>query len=294
MHLSRFKLTLLIGSLLILLGTTEAFAGRRFFHRRQCAPPTPCYCEPRDLYERAVTLPVPDALLLKQAETWATQLPYVADKPKPRSSTFNGCPPRGDETKGDQDLNFLKNRIDVPEGWIQVGFTSVLNQPFPKTVGKRHRDKWDDDDLAEVRRFEGLPISIVCYVAGAQDEGPESCNCYIKDKSMYDIHIWLTEEPVEEKDRRRAVVAEVTPRLKVDHPSWTQTAFRKLAKQEKKVRVSGWLLLDQEHPEQLNKTRGTLWEIHPIMEVEVWENGKWVPLDDLESMAEPLVDRQAA
>jgi hypothetical protein len=30
------------------------------------------------------------------------------------------------------------------------------------------------------------------------------------------------------------------------------------------VRIRGWLMLDQEHPEQIGKTRGTLWEIHPI------------------------------
>jgi hypothetical protein len=28
-------------------------------------------------------------------------------------------------------------------------------------------------------------------------------------------------------------------------------------------------MLDQEHPDQLGKTRGTLWEIHPIMRIEV-------------------------
>jgi hypothetical protein len=37
-------------------------------------------------------------------------------------------------------------------------------------------------------------------------------------------------------------------------------------------------MLDQEHPEQLEKTRGTLWELHPIIEFEVRQGGDWVPL----------------
>ena len=49
----------------------------------------------------------------------------------------------------------------------------------------------------------------------------------------------------------------------------------------------GWLLLDQEHPEQLlasgnrNKVRGTLWELHPVVEIEVMQDhGSFVLLKD--------------
>ena len=41
------------------------------------------------------------------------------------------------------------------------------------------------------------------------------------------------------------------------------------------VRISGWLMLDQEHPEQIGKTRGTLWEIHPITRIEVKDANGW-------------------
>ena len=43
--------------------------------------------------------------------------------------------------------------------------------------------------------------------------------------------------------------------------------------------VSGWLMLDPEHPDQVGKTRGTIWEIHPVMRMEVEQQGRWVPLD---------------
>ena len=38
--------------------------------------------------------------------------------------------------------------------------------------------------------------------------------------------------------------------------------------------------MDPEHPDQISKTRGTIWEIHPIMQIETLKNGAWVPLDD--------------
>jgi hypothetical protein len=51
------------------------------------------------------------------------------------------------------------------------------------------------------------------------------------------------------------------------------------------VRISGWLMYDGQHPEQLPPgtpsqppTRATLWEIHPIMKVEFKQNGVWKTL----------------
>jgi len=38
----------------------------------------------------------------------------------------------------------------------------------------------------------------------------------------------------------------------------TTTALGQLVGTNTQVRISGWLMLDQEHPEQINKTRETL------------------------------------
>ena len=40
-------------------------------------------------------------------------------------------------------------------------------------------------------------------------------------------------------------------------------------------------MMDPEHPDQIGKTRGTIWEIHPITKIEVEQNGGWVTLDSL-------------
>jgi hypothetical protein len=48
------------------------------------------------------------------------------------------------------------------------------------------------------------------------------------------------------------------------------------------LRVSGWLLLDQMHPELVGFNRVTLWEVHPILRVE-WQrpDSSWAPLDSV-------------
>src|SRR2546421_341843 len=117
-----------------------------------------------------------------------------ADKPTPVVQSFHGCPARGHG--GDEDLNFLKNRVDVPDS----------------LPGRR------------------LPHA---------------------------------------------------PRVREQHAHWTTAALRQFVGTNTKVRISGWLTLDQEHPEQIGKTRGTLWEIHPITRIEIFKDNRWTALDDL-------------
>jgi hypothetical protein len=205
-----------------------------------------------------------------------TDLPDLKDKPKPTSSTFNDCPPDG--KGGDTILNRLKNREDVAEKWYPVSFETILDLPWPRSVDKKSRLGWRDAARKQVERFEGTPVAVEGYLALARLEGPEECNCKSKDKAMRDVHVWLTAEPGQ--NRSEAVIVEVTPRIRAKHGAWTVERLLKLAQEETHVRISGWLLLDQEHPEQLEQTRGTLWEIHPVMEIEIEKSGKWVKLDE--------------
>jgi hypothetical protein len=52
-----------------------------------------------------------------------------------------------------------------------------------------------------------------------------------------------------------------------------------LLAEETPVRVRGWLLLDTEHDDHVGVYRGTRWEIHPIVGIEVLREGAWVELD---------------
>jgi len=202
-------------------------------------------------------------------------LPNIPTKPVPVSSTFQECPPGGDG--GDMQLNLLKNRID-PGNYVPVSFDSVINLTWPKTIERKDRAKWSGPDKATVSKYEGIPISVEGYLFGARESGSESANCHGTSHDMVDWHIWLTKTAGE--DRTHSIVVEATPRIRPNH-KWTIKILDELVKNRTEVRISGWLFLDPEHPDQIGQTRGTIWEIHPIMQIEVQQNGVWVPLDNL-------------
>ena len=199
-------------------------------------------------------------------------LPDLPQKPKSQEITFKGCPPEGDSS--DPELNRLKNRVD--EGaYIPIQFDAILNLPWPKTIERKDRAKWSPADTASVSRHEGIPVAVEGFLYEARLEGPESPNCHGADAEFRDHHIWLVSSASDE--RNRAIVVEMTPRVRANHPTWATDALNRIAKNKQRVRISGWLMLDPEHPDQVGKTRGTIWEIHPIMKVEVNQSGSWSP-----------------
>ena len=191
-------------------------------------------------------------------------------RPTPVSPGFEGCPPDGDG--GDRDLNRLKNRVDSAV-WKATPFETVLQLRWPSAVTRRVRSEWSMSDSVAVARREGLPVAVEGYFVGARQEGPEATNCHGADRTFRDWHLWLAAEPG--KDRRRSIIVETTPAVRAAHPEWSLSMIHKLVRDSTPVRVNGWLLLDQEHPEQLGKTRGTLWEIHPVMRIEVRRGNGW-------------------
>jgi hypothetical protein len=204
-------------------------------------------------------------------------LPDLPDKPKPKEvASFQGCPPEGDG--GDPQLNQLKNRVDEGD-YYPVSFDAVIQLTWPKRVERKDRDKWTSQETAAIAKYEGIPIAVEGYLAGVKESGPESCNCHGADPTMHDWHIWLTKTAGE--DRTHSIVVETTPRVRANHPAWTIKLAEQIVKEQDRVRISGWLFFDPEHPDQIGNTRGTIWEIHPIMKIEVQRNGKWVNADSL-------------
>jgi hypothetical protein len=47
------------------------------------------------------------------------------------------------------------------------------------------------------------------------------------------------------------------------------------------VRISGWLMFDPAHPNHLGRYRSTLWEVHPITKIDVFDGSEWEELDDI-------------
>jgi len=191
----------------------------------------------------------------------------------PESPGFEGCP--GDGDGGDRVLNRLKNRVDSAE-WAPTPIASILALDWPPLIVRREREEWSRGERRAVAQKEGLPIAIEGYFVGAKTEGPEATNCHGAESKFRDWHIWLA--PIPGKDRRRSIVVETTPAIRSQHPDWKLNDIHRLVRDSVLVRVSGWLLFDQDHPEQVGKTRGTLWEIHPVMKIEAMRKGHWEPL----------------
>jgi hypothetical protein len=201
-------------------------------------------------------------------------LPQIKDKPQPISTVFNECPADGDG--GDRELNLLKNRTDEADYYYPVAFDSVLALSWPRVVEGKFRKYWQRPDEREVKSYEGTPVAIEAYIEKAKLSGPESTNCHGASPADRDFHINLTASPG--GDRAQSIIVEMTPRVRVQHPGWQVATLNRIARAGERVRVSGWLLLDQEHPEEVGKTRGTIWEIHPVMKFEVQRDGGWVGL----------------
>ena len=202
-------------------------------------------------------------------------LPDMPQKPAPQEITFQGCPPEGDG--GDPGLNRLKNRVD--EGnYVPVAFDAVAKLTWPKGAERRSRASWSRADAQEVARYEGIPISIEGYLESARLSEPETTNCHGADAKHRDYHLYLVANSGD--SRATSIITEMTPRVRANHSGWTITRLEKIAKSQTRVRISGWLMLDQEHPDDAGKSRGIIWEIHPIMKFELEQNGNWVTLDD--------------
>jgi hypothetical protein len=184
---------------------------------------------------------------------------------------FHGCAPTG---KGsDPYLNSLKNR-DKPPATAQLFTVTKLMAAAPKLPNaKLHRDKWTKTQRDLAARWESRAVTVEGFLLHVVQEKEEACNC--GSGQYVDHHMWLA--PTAPTPRTRAMVVEISPRAWPKHPSWAENAtFNPLIKAKTKVRMTGWLTWDQEHKEQLSKTRGTLWEVHPVTQIQMLKGGKWV------------------
>lgn len=215
----------------------------------------------------------------RQLSAAETDLLQAAPKPAPHDSAFDNCDANGSPPDGF--LNLRKNRIDDARRYLPVSWRVVARLPWPATVGYRFRNLWARGEQRDVARYEGAAIRVDGYIAGERLEIPEPPNCYARDAADRDFHLWLTEAP--HGRERDAVVIEITPRVRAAHPQWTLDRIARVVREQLPVRVSGWLMLDQMHPELVRVNRETMWEIHPVMHLEVRQaDGRWVRLEDLQ------------
>jgi len=201
-------------------------------------------------------------------------LPILSDKPQPQQITFDNCPPEG--LGGDSELNLLENRVDTGN-YIPVSFDTLTTLTWPKNVEQRNIKDWSSDGRAFIAQYAGIPIAVEGYFGSVKEDAPEAANCNLNNSSNKDWSVFFTRNAYDEPST--AVIVGITPRVRASH-KWTLDLLRSaVIGDHLLVRVSGWLLFNPEHPENVGKTRATLWEIHPVMQIEVFQNGKWIKLD---------------
>ncbi len=179
-----------------------------------------------------------------------------------------GCPQTG--LGSDPDLNALKNR-DLPPAKYNNETISDITDKFTQLLPRGiHRSKWSANDLETAASLEEMGMAVEGYILGYTHEGEEACNC--KSKVETDYHLWLGIKP--DADKKDALVVEISPRLIGANPNWIKE-LHNLKNNKPLVRISGWLMWDEEHEDQLGKTRASHWEIHPIHKIEVKEGANW-------------------
>lgn len=204
------------------------------------------------------------------------------EKPEPVEQVGGACAAEGLGKNGkpapDPQTDLRKNRVDTSSTYHSVSFAQLLALPW--TGLPRKRTGWVGADSLQVAKYEGPAIALEGYLVDAVEEGMESTNCEIDTHAWHDWHMWVVPTPTEaaNRDRLRAVVVEVTPRVRARSTSWVLGSVKALARSGEKVRIAGWLMWDPDHPDQVGKTRGTTWEIHPVTRIEVFRNGTWTDI----------------
>ncbi len=204
---------------------------------------------------------------------------------------FPDCQAGGDG--GDTPTNLRKNRTDEPSSYHAVTFDAIATAPYPKNE-KSERSSWPPADLAVIAAIEGAAVSVTGFVASTRgiivedstnSSTGESTNCHSKDDPGVDWHMTIVKNKTDPKSA--GIVVETTPRVRANGHPWTPALLASAIANRDSVRISGWLMYDPEHFTQMTnydpakpyastpKVRTTLWEVHPITKIEVFENGAW-------------------
>ncbi|MDP4200226.1 MAG: hypothetical protein Q8922_09080 [Bacteroidota bacterium] len=177
---------------------------------------------------------------------------------------------------GDPQLNREKNRYTMPLDVADLTVASIIQIPsgLLAETGREKRERWSGAARDYARQQESRGVRIVGYLVRAKEEGRESCNGY--SDSLHDYHIWVSDVPT--NDKANGLVVEITPRWESVRANWRIDQLERLAQHHERVRVTGWLMWDEEHPDEVGKSRASQWEVHPVTNFEIFEGGAWKPL----------------
>lgn len=176
-------------------------------------------------------------------------------------SSLARCPAEG--CHGDSALNRMKNRGPVPVTSIVEWRAGDFASHMVRVTGKWKRGS------PRTALAEDVPVKISGFLLRVKQAEPEACNCYLEGPENTDIHMNLADTPG--APLSQSVVVEWSPR----NPRPSLATLRSLVGH--RIRVTGWRMLDTEHLAGTGGPRATLWEVHPITQVEklVREGIQW-------------------
>jgi hypothetical protein len=154
----------------------------------------------------------------------------------------------------------------------------TIIETLPQNLPHKYRRNWTDDEQKAGAEWESKGVRVIGYLLDAGKQEAENCNCM--SPTQRDFHLWFSRvpKPAGQLDLSDSVIVEISPRLLPSHPTWTLARLRQFADHGTRLRISGWLLWDALHSGNVDQTRATLWEIHPIHKIEFYQDGSWKEL----------------
>ncbi len=193
----------------------------------------------------------------------------------PATGDFDGCPVVG--SGNDPVLNSAKNRTASTQSPVTFTVAQMDQLPTVPSSEGRTRSGWTPSDESAIQSQEQQSVVLTVYVVRAIAEGPETCNCKSTSPNDHDVHVYVGDDA--DTTPENAAIVEVTPRWRATNPSWNAPNLQALADSGTAVRITGWLMYDQEHWDMIAKhERATLWEVHPVTDVQVQTPQGWVEL----------------
>jgi hypothetical protein len=202
-------------------------------------------------------------------------LPLLGQDVDHTTGKFHACPPEGKAKSAsgffDPVLNELKNRDVAPTQTEDRTIAQILAKtPGVMDEGRKARSEWSPASRDAVADWEATGARVEGRLIAIRVQKPESCNCH--NPNDVDMHLWIAAQ-ASSKAKPKAVVIEISPRnpkLQALHDQLVD-----LAKKGTRVRITGWMMWDEEHGSEVGKSRGTLWEIHPVHKIEAFQDGGW-------------------
>ena len=190
------------------------------------------------------------------------------------SGSFAGCPAHG--SGGDPQVNALKNRSAAPASTIPITVAGMKQLPILPAATPTMRAKWPASSRATIEPHEGQGVVFTGYILQVARETGEPSNCGSTLPRDEDVELFLAQRPGV-TDGQQIILGEITPRWRAAYTSWRPVNLRGVAG-GRRIRITGWLLYDQESFGETHGGTATPWEIEPITNVEVLRNGSWVNL----------------